>query len=376
MRIISADILYPIHQNPIKDGSLIFDQEGRIIEVLDYKHPDAKHYNGIVCPGFVNVHCHLELSFAYQQIMEKTGIDGFIGELEMAKRNFTPDIKLEAIAWADQQMRRNGIVAVGDIMNTPLSLETKSSSAIQYHNFIETYGSDTTVAESRFQHAQELLFHAGPKASIVPHAPYSMSEELFEAIHQNQKSIQSIHYAESTDEYLYFEKAEGKIYDRLKKWGVKIPSFIPSGKSPIQSIQKWLHKKLEILFIHNTFITQEDIDFILDHFEKPFFGLCPNANLFIEDKLPNITQLINNEVNICLGTDSLASNHELSILSEIKTLQHAFPALETEDLLKWGTLNGANALGLSETLGSFEKGKKPGILQINEDFTRVRRIDI
>lgn len=372
MRLIKADWIYPSHRAPIKNGAIRIDEEGKVLELLEVCNEEAEYYEGILCPGFINVHCHLELSFAYQQIMQKTGIDSFINELEMAKRSFTPDIQLEAIAWADQQMKHNGIVAVGDIMNTPFSLDTKMTSSIRYHNFIESYGSDASLANQRYALAEGLMQAAGPYTSLVPHAPYSSSVELFEMIYKAAYSVQSIHYAESKAEYTYFEKGEGKIFDRLKKWGVKIPDFIPSGRSPILSIEKWLRKDLPLLLIHNTFITEEDIAFITSIFDKAFFGLCPNANLYIEDTLPPEYLLKNKNVTMCIGTDSLASNHSLSILSEIQVLKSHFPDLEDQELLRWATLNGAAALGMDKDLGSFEEGKKPGILLIDQEWKNVR----
>lgn len=116
--------------------------------------------------------------------------------------------------------------------------------------------------------------------------------------------------------------------------------------------------------------------------ENTFFVICPNANLYIENQLPPVTLFQKENLNICLGTDSLASNHQLSILEEMITLQDHFPEIKIQELVEWGCLNGARALNLSNRLGSFEKGKNPGINLITSadlqalKFTSTSRIKI
>ncbi|HEY5391200.1 MAG TPA: amidohydrolase family protein, partial [Hanamia sp.] len=122
-----------------------------------------------------------------------------------------------------------------------------------------------------------------------------------------------------------------------------------------------------VILVHNTFTKQEDLDFINHTKNKKqlvSFCLCPNANIYIENTLPPVDLFIKNDVNIILGTDSLASNHQLSILEEIKTIAKNYPEIKTETFLKWATINGAKALQMNKDLGSFEKVKKPGVVLI------------
>jgi len=95
-----------------------------------------------------------------------------------------------------------------------------------------------------------------------------------------------------------------------------------------------------------------------------YFCLCPNANLYISGQLPDIKLLLRHGCDIVLGTDSLASNHQLDILEEMKTLQSHFPDLSTAALLQWATSNGARALQLDSMLGAFEPRKQPGVVLI------------
>lgn len=95
--------------------------------------------------------------------------------------------------------------------------------------------------------------------------------------------------------------------------------------------------------------------------ENTFFVLCPNSNLYIENQLPPVSLFRGENLNICIGTDSLASNHSLSVLDELITIQKNFPEIGVDELLEWACLNGAKALKVDDKFGSFETGKNPGV---------------
>jgi cytosine/adenosine deaminase-related metal-dependent hydrolase len=143
-------------------------------------------------------------------------------------------------------------------------------------------------------------------------------------------------------------------------------TFKPTKESSFKTCLPKLKNAKQLLFVHNTFTQQEDVDFLIDAKlqSAAFFCLCVNANLYIENTLPNIELLRKNKLNIVLGTDSLASNHSLNMLDEMNTIQQHFPQIPLAEILQWATLNGAKALQMDDTLGSFEKGKKPAVVLI------------
>jgi cytosine/adenosine deaminase-related metal-dependent hydrolase len=363
MRKITADYIYPGNSAPIKGGTLTLSDDGEILSISHKTDTDAEYFSGIICPGFVNVHCHSELSYAKNRIPEKSGIDQFIHDLEALKRSVSEEEKSKAVKEAFVEMQENGIVAVGDIMNTPLSLEAKKNTAIQCYNFIEVYGSQAKDTERNWNHALGLAAAVEGIKNIIPHAPYSLSRTLFQRIRDYQKpnTTLSMHHMESEGEAEYFVSGNGPLAERFKSWGLERPPYIPTGKRPLASLGEFLQPAERVLLIHNTFINQEDIDYAKHNFQNTFYGLCPNANQYIEGDLPSLDLLINQDLSICLGTDSLASNHQLSILEEMKTLNANFD-ISLEELIRWATYNGACALGMENQLGSLEKGKKPGIL--------------
>lgn len=373
LRKISADYIFPISSPPIKNGVLIFDEKGKIADLIDpaktyLNFEDAQLVSGLLCPGFVNTHCHLELSWMKGRIPEKTGLADFVVHIEKQKKLRKDDDVFEAIANADIEMRKNGIVAVGDISNTDYSFATKTGSPIDYYTFIEVYGSMPWLADEKFEKALEihrqLTEKFGQKGSISPHATYSVSEPLFlkiKAFAEKHQNILSIHHQESEAENRFFKDKSGWIIENMKKVGIDYSWFEATGKSPLESIARMVPGENPILLVHNTFSTEENIDFAQSYFKDVSWCLCPNANLYIENKLPDVPLFARKNLKITLGTDSLASNHQLSILDEMKTLTGAFPEIPLGKILKWGTLNGAEFLGVGHKFGSFEKGKIPGI---------------
>ena len=371
-RKLKADYLFTGKQLLEKENVLIADDDGKIQDVIsaDVAGQNIETYNGILSPGFVNAHCHLELSHLKNAIPEKTGLVDFVFKI-VSERHFEENEILEAIQKGEKEMRKNGIVAVGDICNNILTVSQKGKKNLQYYNFIETTGWLPEIAKSRFEKSQEIFdeFEKNNlKASIVPHAPYSVSENLWqEMIPFFKKKTISIHNQESPGEDLFFLEGRGnftKMYEMMKIDN----SFYRAQK--IRSVQSYFKKVLNaasVILVHNTFTKQEDLDFINEN-KNPgqliSFCLCPNANLYIENTLPDVDLFIKNNCNLILGTDSLASNHQLDILEEIKTIVKNYPEIKTETLLKWATLNGAKALQMENDLGSFEKNKTPGIILI------------
>ena len=130
-----------------------------------------------------------------------------------------------------------------------------------------------------------------------------------------------------------------------------------------------LDKAQNILLVHNTFTTQSDIDFSFEQSRRTnqqiYWCLCANANLYIENKLPQIDLYINHNCQVVLGTDSYSSNWQLSMAKEVKAIHTNYPQIPLSTILQWATINGAKALRWDDILGSFEKGKKPGVTLID-----------
>ena len=183
-------------------------------------------------------------------------------------------------------------------------------------------------------------------------------------------NLLTIHNQETAAENEFFENGTGDFLRLYQQMGIDISFFKPTGKTSLQTWLPYFTKAQSIILVHNVCTSEEDLEFI--KLQTPnsklqtFLCLCPNANLYISNMLPDVNMLMQHTDNIVLGTDSLASNDQLSILAEMKTLQQNCKDLDLETLLKWSTINGARALQLDKRLGSFEKGKQPGIILLEE----------
>lgn len=374
MRKIAATYVFPIHQPPLKNGIVILDNDGTILDILDTKgklseQANLEYYNGILIPGFINAHCHTELSFLHNRIPEQLGLPGFLGEINKLRNEEILD-KEEKIRQVDKDLFRQGINAVGDISNSIDSIWVKRNSRITYHTFVEAFGFSLLRAEKAFGIAENIyniLKSYNLPASVTPHSPYSVSDKLFQLIKDHaelNQSIFSIHNQESNDENEFFLSGKGGISNHLQNnIGLDISEWKPTGKNSLPSIIKHLPQNCHQLFVHNTFTSGDDL-ISLKNKRNPknlFFVICPNSNLYIENKLPPIDLFRDEKLSICLGTDSLASNKELSMIAEMNTIQQHFPAISLHEILSWGTINGAKALKLDKILGTFEPGKKPGV---------------
>lgn len=366
---LSASWIYPVNTPPLKNGVIAVAADGTITGI--YTAEEAKKlninnivgYNGVLVPGLINTHCHLELSHLKGKIAEHTGLPGFVQQVIQQRAASAEEIDA-AMAAADAAMYANGIVAVGDISNQLVSKVVKQHSKIYYHTFVEAMGFNPDRALEIIKYSESLKDAFAPlKATIVPHAPYSVSEALFKEICRTSgtaDNIISIHNQETPDENAFFESRTGHFLKLYEFLGLDISFFTSGGKTSLQTYLPSLSTAAKTLLVHNTFTSHADLEFASATHPNLYWCLCPNANLYIENRLPDVEMLKAAGVKITLGTDSLASNHQLSILDEMRVLQEQ-KGVTFGELLLWATLNGAAFLTKDAELGSFEKGKRPGI---------------
>lgn len=384
-RYLKAPIIFTGKGEKLNDATLVLNNNDTVEEVgenVTVPEDRLEYFEGALCPGFINTHCHLELSHLKGKVQEKTKLNGFIQELQSIRHAEEKEI-VDALNEADLQMQKNGIVAVGDICNDAVSFQRKASSPIHYHSFIELFAFDPQRAETVFNKGLELKEKAKEAeiaSSIVPHAPYSVSDLLLEKISSlAENKPLSIHNQETQAENSMFQKGEGAMIDLLSNFGLDKATYPFSGKSSLQSYLAKIPKNTPLLLVHNTFTSAEDIEFAEKAHQNLYWCFCPLANNYIEGRLPDIPAFVKANVRCTIGTDSLASNHQLSILEEMKCIQQAFPQIELNTLIKWACQNGADFLGLPQ-MGCFEKGKNPGVnwiknLNENDELTQDSEVE-
>ncbi|HLL43659.1 MAG TPA: amidohydrolase family protein [Segetibacter sp.] len=371
LRKLQADYLFNGLEILSSGKVIICNDKGVIEEILDQKEAGEgiEKFNGILTPGFVNCHCHLELSHMRGLIPERTGLIDFVFSV-VTQRHFPEEEIREAIAAAEHEMIQNGIVAAGDISNNLLTIQQKLNHNLHYYNFVEASGWLPDVATQRFARSKEHFdtYSKYLPTSIVPHAPYSVSDALWNLIKPYFKNkVVSIHNQETVFEDELFLQNSGDFVRMYQMMNLDNSFYEASGKSSLQTYFSRLEEASHVLLVHNTFTKEQDVTFVKN--TRPgnsvSFCLCVNANQYIERSIPPVDILRKQGCNIVLGTDSLASNWSLSILDEMKTIQNKFPSIPLEELLRWATINGAQALQMNDKLGSFEKGKQPGIVLLH-----------
>jgi cytosine/adenosine deaminase-related metal-dependent hydrolase len=399
-----ADQLFDGYELLKNDHVLITDEEGTIEDIVSEQNggDDIQRFQGILSPAFVNCHCHLELSHLKNVIPPHTGLVEFLCSVVTKRETAgveTPEEfatrKMQAIIDGENEMYNNGIVAVGDIGNTADTAEVKAKSKIRWQNFVEVLGFTDEKAEENIdfykQVAQTLELklrtsNTKHRTSLVPHAPYSISPKTFELINQlTNKQIISIHNQEHPAEDELYKTGGGDYLRLFKIFGVDKSPFPVTGKSSIRSYLPHFNNGQTIFLIHNTYMPEEDIVFANEYASENGLTLvycfCPNANLYIENKLPQIDLFVRHNCRLVLGTDSYSSNWQLSIAKEIGAIMHgtvqnhgADQLIGFDQVLQWATINGAKALQWDDKLGSFEKGKKPGVIVIDKNKWTSKRL--
>ena len=398
---------YHLHGN---DKVLITDDSGKVQDIVSASESgdDIQTFSGILSPGLINCHCHLELSHLKNVIPPHTGLIEFLCSV-VTKRDFPREVIDQEIIKAEKEMYDNGIVAVGDIGNTADTAEVKSKRKIRWQNFVEVLGFTDEKADENINHYKEIartleqkLLQRSPggqtsnpdksgqalkhRTSLVPHAPYSISPKTFKLINELTKDqVISIHNQEHPAEDVLYKTGGGDYLKLFKIFGINESPFPVTGLSSIRSVLPHFNNGQTIFLIHNTFMPEEDIVFAKEYADakglKLIWCLCINANLYIENKTPPIEMFIKHNCPIVLGTDSYSSNWQLSIAKEIQSIIRAMAlsrgtdsVATLEQVLQWATINGAKALKWDDELGSFEKGKRPGIVLLAKDLSKSERL--
>jgi cytosine/adenosine deaminase-related metal-dependent hydrolase len=372
-RKLKADYLFDGFNLHTSDRVLVCKPDGTIEAIVEENQAggDLEKYSGLLSPGFVNCHCHLELSHLKGLIPENQGLVNFVFSV-ISQRNQPEDAKQAAMQIAETEMLAAGIVAVGDICNTGDSLAIKSYGRLAYYNFIELLGWSPAQAVSRYEFGKRVaaLFLAGGQdkkhLSLNPHAPYSVSAELWDLMIPGfQGKTITIHNQESAAENEFFENGGGDLAVMYTRMKIDNARFHAPGSRSLPFYLNKLKTASRIILVHNTFMEEPDRVEALSFHEQMFFCLCPQANRYIENRLPDIPALMKQNDRLVLGTDSLASNRKLSILEEMKLIKQSFPEIPTHRMLVWATSNGARVLSFNEKLGDFSAGKKPGIVLVD-----------
>lgn len=372
IRRISASYVYTLDADPIRNGYVEYDEEGTIVSVGQC--PEGEDVEpGALVPGFVNAHCHVELSHLHGKFRKSTGMAGFIDQINALRDWAGYDVKVDLTRrWMDK-MWNDGVSAMADISNDDSSFEVKKSHPMYTRTFLEVFGSEPEMCDGVMADVRELNEKAkacGIDAAPTPHSCYTMSPQLLSASAAAglESGFLSYHSQESQEEEDLLRSGSGAMYENRKRSGMSTPPV--TGESSLKYFIDRLAAALpapyrqNILLVHNVCLKQDDIDAIKKVMINPYFAICPLSNIFIHEALPPVALMRKNGLAIALGTDSLSSNDDLDMVKELVCLHEAFPEVPMEEMLEWASLNGARFLGKDDVLGTITPGKRPGIVLV------------
>lgn len=377
MKRIVAKYVYTLEEvEPIVDGFVELDDTGTVIATG--KCPDISAekdvFDGAIVPGFVNAHCHVELSHLKGKFTKGSGMAGFIDQINSLRDSVPTEIKKELLKAEMDKMWVAGVSAMADVGNCDDSFAAKVASPMYTRSFLEVFGTEPEDCFGVIAGARELKAKAeaaGLDASINPHSCYTMSPQLVTAASAEGLSTGylSYHSQESSQEEELIMYGRGEMYENRRRGGMSTPPV--TGTS---SLEYFIDRLLavhpapfneHILLVHNVCLTEADAQKALAVMKNVYWAVCPLSNIFIHNALPSIPMMRRLSLNICVGTDSLSSNDDLDMVGELFCLQKNFPEVPVGEIFKWACLNGACFLGKEAQLGSIVGGKRPGIVGIS-----------
>ena len=376
IRRIAATYVYTVESDePIRNGFIEYDEaDGTILEVGVCENPESiEFYEGALVPGFVNAHCHMELSHLHKKFRKGTGMAGFIDQINELRDWAGREKKAELVKeWMDK-MWKDGVSAMADISNDDSSFDVKASHNMYTRTFLEVFGSEPHMCDGVMADVTELHKTAtalGIDAAPTPHSCYTMSPQLLSASAAAglENGYLSYHSQESQEEEDLLMSGTGAMYENRVRNNMSTPPV--TGESSLKyfidrlAAVKPAPYEEHILLVHNVCLKQDDIDAAKKVMKNVYWAVCPLSNIFIHNALPPIPLMRENGLYITVGTDSLSSNDDLSMIAEIDCLHRNFPEVPMSEIFRWASLNGAMFLGKENELGSLSKGKKPGIVLV------------
>lgn len=379
VRIFHADHLLPGDALAISDGAVVVDAGGEVIDVgrasdVLPRHEGAsvERVRGVVFPGLVNAHTHVELSAMRGRVPGGRGFVPWVEGLITTRQETMDEESATAVDDAVEELVRTATVAVGEVTNSLAAVWPLARRGIGGCVFHEVFGQDRDAVLRRVEGLKAELDERLPSwpsrdlsYAPAPHTLYTTHEDAIRALLESAKrhgTLTSLHIAEHAQERRAVENGDGPVPEwlgaRAKQWPIwpKVPLFDYADRLGALSPM--------VLLVHLTEARPDELARIAA--KGAPVVMCPRSNLFIEMKLPPLLAVLEAGIEPALGTDSLASNASLDVLAEAKAFADRFPGVAPTALFKMATWNGARALGRTD-LGRFAKGARPGVFAVDGD---------
>jgi cytosine/adenosine deaminase-related metal-dependent hydrolase len=356
--ILRAEHVLPIVSPVIRDGGVVVEN-ARIVDFGGFEEIRRRHDgeavelgSQVLMPGLVNAHCHLDYTQLRHAISPQRSFTEWIRAINSHKRALHDEDYLGAIERGFSELRKWGTTTVANIESFPELMLRMPPPPLRTWWFMEMidirhrFSTEDAVAGALAFFEPERPGWLGG-FGLSPHAPYTASGPLFELASRASTELGmpvTTHVAESREEWEMFKSATGELYDFMLKLGRWMydchHSHTPLGQLAhnVDLGSRWILAHMNEL---------DDSDFaLLDALPaKPSVVHCPGSHRYFRHAVFPLERLRATGVNLCLGTDSLASTDSLSMFDEMRGLATAHPALDAAEIVAIATVNGARALG-------------------------------
>ncbi|HSI82653.1 MAG: amidohydrolase family protein [Candidatus Methylacidiphilales bacterium] len=363
--IIQASRIIPMIGPIIEDGAVRVEAEtityiGTALELIPEPGETVLDLGrAVLCPGFVNAHCHLDYTCFRGSIARSNSFTEWIKSINALKRQFTPEDFLESINDGARMLLRSGTTSVANIAAFPELLSRLPEQPLRVWWFMEMMDVRSRLNNDDALFGALSFFDQRPgrlsKYGLSPHAPYTASIELYRLAKRCSMEtgmLFTTHIAESIEEHEMFVHARGPLYEFLEKLG-RENSDCGHG-SPLSHLIEHGVLTSACLAVHLNYLEDYDMDALAQSGASVIH--CPKCHTYFGHNRFPMKDLRTLGINICLGTDSLASNNSLDMRSEIREARNLNPGISDHDWMAMATLNGALALGEAGHLGQLSAG--------------------
>jgi aminodeoxyfutalosine deaminase len=319
-----------------------------------------------ILPGLVNAHTHLELSWMHGRVPPSSAMPAWAASLVSLRQGVESD-PVPPIEAAVREARVAGTSVVGDVTNSlaaygPL-LDSELAAAVFWEVLGFNAADPTRIVEAMQRRIDDLLAVAWLRPSLVPHAPYSVSPDLFRAIAGAGHGPLSVHIAESADEVQFLHDGTGAWRDLLGRLGAWSDGWTPPGCRPVEYLDRLGLVTDRLLAVHC--VQADDTELARLAAAGATIVTCPRSNRWTGAGVPPIERFYASGARVAIGTDSLASVHDLNLFAELAAVRQLAPAIPAGRLLASATLHGAAALGFASDFGSIEPGKRADLIAVS-----------
>jgi len=368
---LRARWIIPVGSEPIEHGTIEVEA-GRITALhnrFDKRSTDLG--NVALLPGLVNAHTHLEFSTLRKPITPVTPFTDWIRAVRNERINRRTDTTADITAGLTESAA-GGTTTVGEIATAGWSAELFTSTTPRAVVFRELIGLRTNQIGEQLDIAGKHLAAANSTTSsddlhrgLSPHAPYSVHPELFSrlvAVAAEFHAPLAFHLAETQAELELLSHGSGKFVQMLKEFGVWEPNAIPRGSRPLDYLRQMASLD-HALVIHGNYLAEDEIDFVC-RYPNLTVVYCPRTHAAFEHSPHSWQRLMERGGSVAIGTDSRASNPDLSLWRELCFLREQFPKVPPQRLLELGTIRGARTLGLEQTTGRLTVGRSADLIVV------------